>query len=96
MTLNLNFESLSTERAFAWISLLFLACVLALSIYSLTQDHTVRYYYIDETEGRLYIKGDIDWAFDTQIILDRSISYSEAIELVNQMNYNLGCDTIMN
>jgi hypothetical protein len=96
MTLNLNFESLSLERVFVWILLLFLASVLALSIYSITQDHTIQYYYIDETEGKLYIKGDIDWAFDTQIRLDRSVSYSEAIELVNQMNYNLGCDTIIN
>lgn len=55
-----------------------------------TADHIVRYYYL--TGGftnTLIIRADIDYGEDQSIILDRSITYEQAVDMVERLNGTL-------
>ena len=64
---------------------------IGLLLFAITQDHKVRYYYLDGAEGsnEVQIKGDINWAQDVNIKIDRTITYEQAINLVDSLNHTL-------
>lgn len=77
------------ERLLGWISILFLAVILSLIAISLTQDHSIKNYYLNENENKLQIGMDINWSPDSHIDLDRTVTYDEAVLLVEKLNNNL-------
>ena len=52
-----------------------------------TADHKVRFYYLSGTysETVFRIKGDIDWAEDNTILLDRTVTFDEALQMVEKL-----------
>jgi hypothetical protein len=65
-----------------------------LGVYATTKDHKVlRYYLVSRStnhgDHELSIEGDVDWATNNILVLDRAISYKEAIELCDEMNKKL-------
>jgi len=58
---------------------------------AITADHAVSKYYLRSYTGsnQLVINGYIDWGEDEKIILDRSVTLEEAIELVDKLNKSL-------
>ena len=91
MDINMRFNEVDLERLFIWVIIIIFTTLVSIGIYSLTQDHSVGCYYLDQGEHQLFIKGDIDWGIDSNIPLDRSITYDEAINIVSRMNSELEC-----
>lgn len=65
-----------------------------LGVYATTRDHrVVRYYLVSSNNGRgdreLSIEADVDWGSNRTLVLDRAITYKEAIELCDSMNKKL-------
>lgn len=52
-------------------------------------DHNLGKYYLGSTNGIPLICLEVDWNPDKTMKIDRSISYDEAIELVNRLNRTL-------
>ena len=66
----------------------------SIGVYSLFQSHKVTHYYITSDNNRdgdheLSITGNIEWGEDEELILDRNITYEEAIKLCSEMNKKL-------
>ena len=76
-----------------WISLVLagLITTVIFTFIALLADHSIRYYYLSGsgTNTNIIIKGDINWADDITLQLDRNISYTEAIEMVEKLNKTL-------
>lgn len=76
-------------------SLLAVACIVLLCLVTkaFQADHKVRYYYlISYTPTGTSIPkivADIDWQCDETIVLDRNITYSQAIQMVDSLNNTL-------
>ena len=76
-----------------WVSLVFAFCIFCCVFLAVcfSADRTVRSYYLCEQNDALVIVCDIDWAFDSEytIKLDRSVSYTDAIKMVEDLNKTL-------
>lgn len=70
------------------ITLIILA-IIGLVLVAATADHRVRSYYLGSSEGAPAIKAEINWADDQTIRLDRTMSYEDAVKLVNSLNEGL-------
>ena len=53
--------------------------------------HEINGYYLSgkPDANELNIRVDVNWSPDNKIILDRSVTYDEAVDLVKKMNDNL-------
>ncbi len=72
------------------VLLTFGASMLAILIISISSKHDVEYYYLSTNiDGKLSIKANIDWSGDKDLKLDRAVSYSEAIDMVERLNKTL-------
>lgn len=77
----------------------FIAGIVGVSVficgYAIFQNHKVTHYYISSeqhdgnSDHELTIIGNIEWALDEQLILDRDVSYEDAIKLCDKMNKRL-------
>jgi len=77
----------------SWLSLAWAIAALGI-VFTFTffyADKQVRFYYLDEVNGRMAIVPDIDWACDSDFgtVLDRAVTYDQAIEMVNKLNAGL-------
>lgn len=85
------FESWKWEDT--WMSLCFIVVgeIGVLILMALFSDHNVRYYYLSGNTANSIpaIRGDINWGDDITLQLDRDISYTEAIEMVEKLNKTL-------
>ena len=81
------------EKGFALLCVIAAAILLGITVKALTADHKVRYYYLTTyvTTGASTprIIADIDWQADESIYLDRSITYQQAIQMVDSLNATL-------
>lgn len=78
------------EDTIGLVILMFSIIVGFISVKAFNSDHIVRYYYLKgDLENGLVISGDIDWAEDKEIQLDRSITYEGAIQMVKDLNATL-------
>ena len=77
----------------SWLSLAWIiaAFLVVFTFIFFAADKRVRYYYLDEVNGRMAIVPDINWACDGDFatVLDRDVTYDQAIELVNKLNEGL-------
>lgn len=74
------------ENAFIGLFFGFCLWLLTTIVVSSTAKHNIRSYYLDSSNGQLKIRIDIDWQEDKSIELDRSITYDEAISMVERLN----------
>ena len=75
-----------------WERLLFffLVTLLTVLVIGMVSDHEVDHYYLaSSSHGQLKIYLDIDWQSDRAIELDRNVTYSEAIDMVEKLNKTL-------
>lgn len=49
-------------------------------------DHKIRYYYMTQTSDRITISKDIDWEIDESITLDKTMTYDEALDMLDRLN----------
>jgi len=64
--------------------------LIVLVFISLTADHKVRSYYLHQgTASNITIYKDIDWQMDESIVLDRTITYDEALAILERLNKTL-------
>jgi len=82
----INRLNLTWENAFMGLVFAFCGWVFTMIVLSTTAKHDVRGYYLDEYNGKLSVRLDIDWQEDECILLDRSITYDEAISMVERLN----------
>ena len=72
-----------------WDVLSFTAIMLLLVVIgiAITANHEVKSYYLKGgSAGSLQIGINVDWGIDESIYLDRKVTYSEAIEMVEKLN----------
>jgi len=81
-----NRLNLTWENAFIGLIFAFCGWILTMIVLSSTANHYVRGYYLDDFNGKLSIRLDIEWQEDGSILLDRSITYDEAISMVERLN----------
>lgn len=78
-----------------WDKMLSLIGVLSVAAFSvfffiaIFSDKPIRGYHLRGNDGNLKIIIDINWIPDEEIHLDRSITYDEAIEMVQKLNNTL-------
>jgi hypothetical protein len=53
---------------------------------SLSSDHKVRSYYLHQGSTGIMIYKDQDWQIDESINLDRTVSYDEALNILERLN----------
>ena len=84
------FENWDEDNTTYLFIVLFLSLLLGLFIKQITADHSIKSYYLSgNMDGSLKIMGEVNWAEDDKIILDRSVTYEEAIKMVNDLNATL-------
>lgn len=52
-------------------------------------DHKIRSYYLSQEGDRIKIYKDIDWQCDEVIILDKTVTYQEALDMMDRLNATL-------
>ena len=82
--LKLNWENMFMGLLFSFV--LNLLAIITMVTFT---DKKVRSYYLVSKIGGLSIMADIDYMEDKSLELDRSISYNEAIEMVDKLNKSL-------
>lgn len=73
----------------AYLFILFCFVFSVIFIIASVSDHSVKSYYLSNINNELGISKEINWQFDETIELDRSITYDQAIELMNKLNESL-------
>ncbi len=75
----------------AFFSLLWVACTLVLTIigFAAFSKKYTKQYSLGVNGGRVTITKESDWYQDDEIPLDRSVTYSEAIRMVDSLNKTL-------
>lgn len=84
---NFNFSWEGMFLSLLWIATALL--IIAVGFLCFEKKYTHRYTLSGESSGSLKICKEIDWAGDEAITLDRSVSYSEAVRLVDSLNHTL-------
>lgn len=80
-----NFE-LTWENAFLFLLWVGCSSLLILFIsFALANKSTLKYS-LSNSAGKLSITKEIDWSADEEIILDRTVSYEQAIKMVEDLN----------
>lgn len=69
--------------------LLFVVTVLFIIVKALTFNHVVRSYYLDGYERKPRIMVDIDWTQDNCISLPDTLTFPEAIKMIEDLNKSL-------
>jgi len=83
------------ENMFVGLLFLTFATAVGLGIKSLTSEHQIQRYYLESYSlpnnggHELRIISDREWWVDGEIVLDRNVTYNEAILLVEEMNQKL-------
>ena len=92
----INDTNMFRNFKFSWegmfFSLLWTFCLLAivmLGMFALSKKYTHQYTLGGDSRGTLKITKEIDWSADEGITLDRSVTYSEAIRMVDSLNKTL-------
>ena len=84
------FENWTEDNTTYLLFVLFLTLAVSLFVKQITADHSVKSYYLSGgPDGSLKIMGEVNWAEDNRITLNRSVTYKEAIEMVIELNTNL-------
>lgn len=71
------------------VFLFFVVIVLFIVVKALTFNHVVRSYYLNGSEHKPQIMGDVDWAEDRIIDLPDTVSFPEAIKMIEDLNKSL-------
>lgn len=83
------FERWDWEDTYS-VCILAIGIVLAVYIFMMIfSDHRIRSYYLDTYNNKLVIRADINWQEDQVIELDRTVSYNEAIDMIERLNKTL-------
>lgn len=77
------------EYILYYLFILFTLVFFIISVIAILSDHSVKNYYLSNINNELTISKDINWQPDETIELDRSITYDQAIELINKLNESL-------
>lgn len=87
MKINLNedFEDF-WKNAFIFLGLASSVTMVVFLFIAMFSDHRPRSYYLCQEEGYLKIYGNCNWQFDTPIRLDRTISYDQALTILDRLN----------
>lgn len=83
-TLKFNWEN-------AFLSLLWALCLMLMTAFAffIFTDKTTKGYSLGKDNSSLTITKEIMWDEDDQILLDRNITFSEAVRLVDSLNNTL-------
>lgn len=83
----MNIKELDWEDA--WQAFLYVTAMCAIALLLMLCIHkkyTKQYSLGTNDNHQLTITKEVDWCIDDEIILDRSITYSEAVRLVDSLN----------
>jgi len=84
MNRHIDWDNIAATFFWVIVSVIFIV-----GIKAITFNHVVRSYYLNSTERRPIIKADINWAEDRIISLPDSISFPEAIKMIEDLNKSL-------
>lgn len=75
----------------AWLFLLYAFCFFLIVSFGTCSFHKkyVKHYSLGGSDGFLTITKEIEWDLDENIKLDRSVSYSDAIQMIDSLNKTL-------
>lgn len=82
------FENIWVEMFYA-ISVISIGTLLVFFFIAIFSTKEIKGYYLSDFEGGLQIMCDIEWIPDNSIRIDRSITYDEAINMVEKLNNTL-------
>lgn len=72
----------------AWQALLYTVCafmVISIGAYGFHKKYT-KAYSLGQTEGKIVIVKEVEWDVDDEIDLDRNVTVSDAIRMVDSLN----------
>lgn len=83
-------KNLSWEDAFFFLLWSFCGCIIVLLFaFVLANKQTKMYSLHGDSGGCLQIQKETEWSFDETITLDRSVTYQEAIQMIDSLNKTL-------